>query len=109
MDATHPKTIWIGQVEVRPFDESTLPADVLGAFVHVLTWAVDAEEFWRKARELMHHLHLELIDIEHAEPLANRGPEDQLDREIAGIAAEVRGNPNAIMYGPFHMWVGPIQ
>src|SRR5258707_310671 len=106
---TRKKNIWIGKVEVRPFEDSELLADVLGAFVHVLTWAADGDEYAQKVRELMHHLHLELVDIENAEPLDNRGSEDELDRDIARIAAEVRGNQNAIMYGPFHMWVGPIQ
>jgi hypothetical protein len=96
-------------VEVRPFADSEVLADASGAFVHVLTWAVDSNEFERKARDLMEHLRVELVDIENAEPLANRGPEDGLDREIARIAAEVRGNPTAIMCGTFHLWTEPIQ
>jgi hypothetical protein len=70
------KKIWIGKVEVRPFEDSVLLADALGAFVNVLTWAADAQEYLRRIRELMHHLHLEMVDIENAEPLENRATDD---------------------------------
>jgi hypothetical protein len=101
--------IWIGMVEVRPFEHSELLADALGAFVHVLTWAANEDEYGRKVRELLDHLHLEMVDIQNAEPLENRRTEGDLDPEIARIAAEVRCNQSAIMYGTFHTWAGPIQ
>lgn len=80
-----------------------------GAFVNVLTWAVDREEFRRKVQELMDYLSLSVVSIERAEPLKDRGPEDQLEEEIVRIAKEVRANPNAVMYSTFHTWRGPIQ
>ncbi len=104
-----PKRIWIGMVEVRSTPDSKVIADAEGAFFNVLTWAVDRDEFWRKVLELMEHLRLQLINVERSEPLANRGDEGDYDEEIAGIADEVRHNPNAIMYGTFHTWSGPLQ
>ena len=104
------REIWIGMVEVRPFADSKLISDADGAFVNVLTWAVDSDEFACKAGELMEYLHLQLVSIEGAEPLANRGLELELDEDIAAIAREVRYNPAAIMYGSFHTWGGgPTQ
>lgn len=100
--------IWIGMIEVHSLDKKLL-AEVNGAFVNVLTWATDSVEFHRKARELMDHLHLEVVAIENAEPLAKRGPEEQLDEEIARIAAEVRCNASAIMYSTFHTWRDQVQ
>jgi hypothetical protein len=108
LNAKKQREIWIGMVEVRPFDTNLL-AGMTGAFVNVLTWAVDLEEFHRKAEELMNHTHLEILAIDNAEPLANRGPVEQLDEEIARIAADVRYNPNAIMYSTFHTWRNQVQ
>jgi hypothetical protein len=109
MEAREQRDIWIGMVEVRPFDDSELLAGVSGAFVNVLTWAADSEEFRRKAGDLMDRLHLEVITVEDAEPLENRGPEEQLDEQIARIAADVRYNPSAILYSTFHTWRDRVQ
>ena len=65
-------------------------------FVNVLTWASDVEEFHRKAEDLMDYLHLNIVAIENAEPLKNRGAECDLDAEIQRIASEIRRNPNAV-------------
>lgn len=108
LNTTESREIWIGMVEVRPLDTKLL-GGVNGAFVNVLTWARDLEEFRRKARELMDHLHLEIVAIQSSEPLTNRGPEQQLDEEIARIAAAVRHNPSAIMYSTFHTWRDRVQ
>ena len=96
-------------VEVRPFDDSELLAGVSGAFVNVLTWAVDCEEFRRKTGDLMDHLHLEIVAVEDVGLLEARGPEEQLEEEIARIAADVRHNPSAIMYSTFHTWHDRVQ
>ncbi len=103
------KEIWIGMIEVRPFDDSKLLADVNGAFVNVLTWAINLEEFRRKVEELMNYLHLDIVGMEKAEPLANRGPEDELDDAIRHLAAEVRYNPDAIRHSSFHTWGDGVQ
>jgi len=99
-------SIWIGIVEVRPYSNSPLLPEADGAFVNVLTWAVDLDEFIRKAEELMDSLQLQLLNVENAEPLAHRGLETELEEGIASIAREVRQNPTAIMYGVFHTWRG---
>jgi len=96
-------------VEVRPSVDSGVVPNVSGAFVNVLTWAIDLEEFCRKAGELMDHLRLKIVAVEKPEPLANRGAEEQLEEGIARIASEVRYNPSAIMYSAFHTWCEPVQ
>jgi hypothetical protein len=103
------KQIWIGMVEVRPSVDSRVISEASGAFVNVLTWAIDSEEFRQKAGELMDDLRLQIVAIEKAEPLANRGAETQLEEEIARIASEVRYNPSAIRYSTFHTWCEPVQ
>jgi hypothetical protein len=103
------KEIWIGMVEVRPSIDSSVIADADGAFVNVLTWASNSNEFRQKVGELMNDLRLHVTGIESAEPLTQRGPEESLDQEIRRVAGEVRRNPDAIMYSTFHTWSGPVQ
>jgi hypothetical protein len=103
------KEIWIGMVEVRRFEDSKLLQGSSGAFVNVLTWAESQDEFQRKARTLMDHLHLDIAEIEGAEPLKNRGSLDSLEEDIAEIAAEMQFTPDAIRYSSFHTWNEPIQ
>ena len=44
------KAVWIGMVEVRPLDgKSEILGDTKGAFVNIVTWASDAEEYRRNA------------------------------------------------------------
>ena len=96
-------------VEVTPRDDSELLIGAIGAFVNVLTWAADSDEFREKARELMEQLRLDIVGIDNAEPLAHRGPEEELNAEIVRISAEVRYNREAIMYSTFHTWGPPVQ
>jgi hypothetical protein len=97
--------IWIGMVEVRPTPGCELLGEARGAFVNVLAWAVDLDEYCAQSNELIAYFGLETVGIEkNAEPLANRGAEETLDKDIARIAAEVRRNPRAIMYSTFHTW-----
>jgi hypothetical protein len=103
------KEIWIGMLEVRPRMDAKVIAEARGAFVNIITWAEDSEEFCRKATELMNDLHLELVSVEKPEPLINRGPEEELGEEIVDIASQVRRNPDAIMYSTFHSWCEQIQ
>ena len=58
MDTHNQSDIWIGMVEVRPFFNSELLTNAKGAFVNVLAWATDLEEFRHKIEELMEYLHL---------------------------------------------------
>jgi len=84
-------------------------SEASAAFVNVITWAVDSEEFCRKATELMEHLGMDLFSVEKPEPLANRGPEEELGAEIADIVREVRNNPDSARYSTFHTWSEEIQ
>ena len=94
---------------MRPRIDSKVIAEASGAFVNVITWAADSEEFYRKATELMDHLHLDLLSVEKPEPVANRGSEEVLGAEIINIVDEIRNNKDAIRYISFHTWREPIQ
>ena len=103
------KSIWIGLVGVRSLPDSEILKDVSGAYVNVLTWAETREEFRTKAQELMDYLRLMLVEIENPEPLSKRGDIEVLDPDVAEIARQVQGNPEAIMYGKFHTWTSPVS
>lgn len=97
--------IWIGLVEVRPRKNSGILGNVEGAIVNVITWALDAKEFQKKATELMNNLDFDLINVEDAEPVKDRlQKENSFSEEIEKIILETKTNPNAIRYATFHTW-----
>ena len=67
-----PKHLWIGQVEVRPLEGCDVLDDAKGAFVNIVTWAVDSDEFRRNAELLFDELRLLVIDVVRPEPVEVR-------------------------------------
>jgi|tagenome__1003787_1003787.scaffolds.fasta_scaffold19489380_1 hypothetical protein len=55
----HQLELWIGFVEVRPFDRVAYGAS--GAFTYILTWARDANEFRKKADTIVATLELYVV------------------------------------------------
>jgi hypothetical protein len=96
------ESIWIGLLEVSPRENAEAFRENSGAFVNVVTWASDETQFREKAKMVMDKLNLEIMGVEGAEPIANRGVID--NEELKEIAERVRSNPNAIIYGTFHTW-----
>jgi len=84
------------------------PTDVLGdakgAFVNLVTWASDIDEFKGNAELVLHKLGLSIIDIENPEPVSMRKQRVEFDDEIEDMVARAEDNPNAIIYGTFHTW-----
>ena len=99
---TERESIWIGLLEVSPHEDTEVLRDVSGAFVNVVTWASDEAQFREKARIVMDELRLEIMGVEGAEPIANRGVLE--NEELKDIAARVKNNPDAIIYATFHTW-----
>ena len=102
------KQLWIGLVEVRTTDgKSPILGDTKGAFVNIVTWASDVDEYERNARLVIGELGglyvAEILDPESIEKRrAKRGGD--LEEEIEGIISRAEGNPNAILYGTFHTY-----
>jgi hypothetical protein len=99
---TENKSMWIGLVEVSPQEDAEVLLDVSGAFVNVVTWASNEAQFREKAKIVMDKLKLAIMDVEDAEPIANRGVLE--NEELLDIVARVENNPNAIIYGTFQTW-----
>ncbi len=99
---TEVESMWIGLLEVSPHEDAEALCEASGAFVNVVTWASNESQFREKAKIVMDKLRMAIIDVEGAEPLANRGLIES--EELLDIAARVEGNPNAIIYGTFQTW-----
>ncbi len=98
------KQLWIGKVEVRPLKGSRALGDAKGAFVNVVTWARDAEEFSRNANLVLGELGLFTIDVEEPEPVSTRRRKAVFEDSIEDMVARAQENPKAIIYGTFHTW-----
>jgi len=94
--------LWIGLVEVRPFDRKAYGA--AGAFTNIVTWACDVEGFRKKAEIIAATMDMCVADIEEAEPLAERIKKLTLTEEIDEMVVRAESNPNAIVYGTFHTY-----
>jgi len=98
------KQLWIGKVEVRPFKGSTTLEDAKGAFVNIVTWAQNVEEYRRNADLVLGKLRLFVVEVENPEPVSVRREKAVFDEEIEEMIARAQDNPNAIIYGTFHTW-----
>ena len=103
---TRQKELWIGMVEVRPSGgKSAILGDMKGAFVNLVTWASDADEYRHNAELIMTKLGglfvSEVVDPEPVE--ARRGRTTGVfEEDIEDMISRAEGNQNAIIYGTFH-------
>ena len=103
-DRSRTKRLWIGKVEVRAAKPTDVLADAKGAFVNLVTWASNIDEFKKNAELVLVKLGLSVIDIENPEPFSIRRQKADFDDEIEDMVSRAENNPNAIIYGTFHTW-----
>jgi hypothetical protein len=100
------KQLWIGMVEVRPLmGKSEILGYTKGAFVSIITWASDAEEYRRKAELVIGDLGgLFVSEVINPEPVETRRARtgNGFEEDIEDMISRAQGNPNAIIYGTFH-------
>jgi hypothetical protein len=94
--------LWIGLVELKPLDRQAYGA--AGAFTNIVTWASDAESFRRKAETIAATLDMYVMDVEGAEPVAERAEQWSMTEEIDDMLSRAQCNPDAIVYGTFHRY-----
>lgn len=92
--------LWIGLVELRPFDKKAYGAD--GSFTNIITWASNVAEFRQKAETIAATMDLFVVDVEDAEPYLKRLQAYEVTEEIEEMASRAASNPNAIVYGTFY-------
>jgi hypothetical protein len=78
--------------------------DAKGAFVNMVTWSSDAEEYKRNVNLVLADLGLCVVEVENPEPVSVRRERVVFDEEIEDIINRAQGNPNAIIYSTFHTW-----
>ncbi len=104
--AARQKQLWIGMVEVRPRDgRSEILGDMKGAFVNIVTWASDAEQYKRNAELIIGKLGgLFVSEVVNPEPVEARRARTsgRFEEDIEDMLSRAEGNPNAIIYGTFH-------
>jgi hypothetical protein len=97
--------LWIGLIGVRKLEGCELLANEKGAYVNVITWAREAEEFKGKVKMMFETLKLFVDEVENAEPVRLRQEFESFDEEIADLISRAEENPNAILYGTFHSYL----
>jgi hypothetical protein len=94
--------LWTGLLEVKPLPDADILLTASGAFVRIVTWALDADEFLIKAKKIADHLRLVLVGIQNPEPLLHSAVRD--DDEVKELQGRAEANRDAILYGTFHTW-----
>ena len=94
--------IWIGLVSVVPTERNTtLGHGAGGAYVNVLGYAIDNEDFEDKVGFQCKALGFEIIEIEDAEPFAQRINDWEVSSEIQRLAREVE-QTGEFRFGTYH-------
>jgi len=105
---TQQKQLWIGVVGVRPVNgKSEILGDMKGAFVTIVTWASDVEQYKRNAELVIGKLGgLFVCEVVNPEPVETRRDRTggQFEEDVEDMISRAEGNPNAIIYGTFHMF-----
>jgi hypothetical protein len=106
------RELWIGCVLLKPltpgdwsaleFPNNAVP-HAAGAYSNVITWASDSKEFRLNAEKVATDWQLYVVDIQDAEPLRFRD-RSELSDELEENASRAKSNPNAIIFGTFHMY-----
>jgi hypothetical protein len=94
--------LWIGLVELRPLDRMAYGA--AGVFTNIIIWATDAQQFSKKAETIAATMNLYVAGVEEAESLAERTAKRDLTEELEDMVSRAESNPNAIVYGTFHLY-----
>jgi len=66
--------------------------------------ACSVEEFRAKSEVIADTLGMHVIDVDEAEPLAERTSKYEITEELADMIRRAEPNPNAIIYGAFHLY-----
>lgn len=97
------KTVWAGLIGIKAkpdidfFDEG-----IKGAYVNILAWASNAEDYRKEISLALDHYGLFLTSIENVEPLSEwikKNPE--IDNDLLRLSEEVKKTGN-VRFGTFH-------
>ena len=99
------KQLWIGLAEVRPLPGCKLLEEAKGAYVHVMAWANDVNEFRNAVILRVAELALQLADLREIEPWAIRNSgDDPIRDEFFEMQNRIRDDIESVAFGRFHAW-----
>lgn len=99
------KQLWIGLAEVRPLSGCKLLEEAKGAYVHVMAWANDVDEFRSAVALRIADLALDLVDLREIEPWAIRSSgDDPIRDEFFEMQHRIRDDIKSVSLGRFHAW-----
>jgi hypothetical protein len=97
--------LWIGLVHLRP-QKPGGAEDILegaaGALTNVVTWAQNPNEFRKKAETLAAAMELCVVEIEDERPLHDEAVHTEA---VEDMLLQAESDPNAIIYGTFHLYM----
>lgn len=100
------RQLWIGSVEVRPLIDCTVFDYSQGAFVNVVKWASDANEYSQKLEQALTEKRLFVIEIASAEPVETKRKRDgAFDASVEEIIADAARNPRVTPCSEFHTYL----
>jgi hypothetical protein len=99
------KQVWIGLVSVTPQPGNDMLGDAKGAFVNVLAFAENTNEYEGEARRALAELNLTAYEFEEVEAFSKRISKWTVDKELHVLADEVR-KTGAPRFGTFHNYLG---
>ena len=99
--------LWIGHVELGDLKRG--PDGAYGAYTVIVTWACDEQSFRQKVDALAARLDMFLVEIDFAEPAAERRKAPYLTmQEVHDLLNQAELNPDAILHSTFHTY-GPFD
>ncbi len=99
-DLVADREIWIGLVTIVPMPDCELLTHDKGAFVNILTYASDEEEYRVKVKHAMAYYRLCVTAIEELRCVAEGGLSDE---GLIQIAKELKeAPPHHVRFGTFH-------
>lgn len=100
------KQIWVGLAELKANPDADIFGGSKGAYVHVMAWAEDSDEFLKVLGRSVKQLKCELIEVRDAQPWAVRdsGVIDT-PKELLDMVASIEHDVTKVAFGTFHAWL----
>ena len=87
--------VWIGLAHVKPKPGNGLLDGAKGAFVPVLAWASNADEFVSRAMDLIGGYDFHVVEIEDIESFKTRLARSPIDKDVVALASSINKDNTA--------------
>jgi hypothetical protein len=94
--------IWIGKVQVAAAPESAVWPGNEDAYVNVVTWATDEDNFRLRVEEMFLSYGVRVVEFDRASKYED--VQADVSDEMFEIVLRVQTNQDWTIYGTFHTW-----